>query len=62
MTVLDCFREIWAIDFEFGGGDGERPDLRCLVAREYRSGKLIRAWVDKLAEMPVPPFPIIVTL
>ena len=38
------FREIWLCDFEFAAPDGERPTVRCMVALELRSGKLLRLW------------------
>ena len=40
------FREVWCCDFEFSAVDGERPAVRCLVAKEYRTGKTIRLWLD----------------
>jgi hypothetical protein len=58
MASLDCFREIWLADFEFIAPPGERPVPHCLVARELRSGRLIRLWADALAAYPEPPFPI----
>ena len=36
------FPQIWAVDFEFIPRPGERPEPGCLVARELRSGELIR--------------------
>jgi DNA polymerase I len=41
------FRELWAVDFEFTAPPGERPEPICLVARELRSGQLIRQWRDE---------------
>ena len=35
------FREIWCVDFEFHGGDGERPIPVCYVAHEVRSGRQV---------------------
>ncbi|NQU23668.1 MAG: DNA polymerase I [Candidatus Nealsonbacteria bacterium] len=52
------FNEIWLADFEFFQPDGERPTPLCLVAREFRSGRLIRLWHDDLTLLPEPPFPI----
>jgi hypothetical protein len=52
------FREIWLVDFEFLSGDDERPIPVCLVAREQRSGRLIRYWKDELSSMRRPPYPI----
>ena len=33
---------IWTIDFEYGGQDGDRPDVRCLTAIELRAGRVLR--------------------
>ncbi len=46
------FREIWLADFEFSAPDGERPMVVCLVAREFRSGRLVRLFADELTEHP----------
>jgi DNA polymerase I len=54
--MLPAFREIWAVDFEFMAGTGERPVPVCLCARELRSGRGIRLWRDELG--PAPPYPI----
>lgn len=51
------FREVWAIDFEFSAPPGERSKPVCLVAREAKSGKLIRVPLGELAKMSQPPFP-----
>ena len=51
-------REIWAVDFELSAPTGERPEPVCMVARELRTGRLVRAWRDDLRAMPVPPFPL----
>ena len=48
--------EVWLVDFEYGQEDGERPVPRCMVAREFRSGRLLRVWEDELLRMPEPPF------
>jgi DNA polymerase I len=50
------YREIWAVDFEYIAGPGERPDPVCLVAWELRSGRRIRFWRDQFG--PTPPYPI----
>jgi DNA polymerase I len=56
---LAQFREVWCIDFEFefgGTGDaGELPRPVCLVAREFRSGQIIRLWRDEFGLLP--PYP-----
>jgi DNA polymerase-1 len=49
------FREIWAVDFEFMSDPGDRPFPLCLVARELRTGRLIRQWRDEFG--PKPPYP-----
>ena len=51
------FREVWAVDFEFGGGPGEPPDPICLVASELRSGRKLRFWQEDLRRLPAPPYP-----
>jgi DNA polymerase family A len=49
------FREIWAVDFEFTAHPGERPNPVCLVAKELRTGRIIRLWHDQFG--PTPPYP-----
>jgi hypothetical protein len=53
---LAAFREVWLFDFEFGSRPGGRPEPRCLVAREFRSGRVVRVWLDGAAP-PGPPYP-----
>jgi hypothetical protein len=50
------FNEIWAVDFEFNGEPGDRPNPVCMAARELRSGRRIRLWADELGSEP--PFAI----
>jgi DNA polymerase I len=50
--MLDSFREVWAVDFEFYAPPGERPDVACLVARELKSGRMLRLWRDQLGSAP----------
>jgi hypothetical protein len=52
------FREVWCCDFEFSAPDGERPAVRCMVAREYHTGRTIRLWLDGRPIPPRPPFAI----
>jgi hypothetical protein len=52
MSILDPFREIWLVDFEFTAPDGYRPRPLCVVARAFRSGRLVRAWVEGGKEAP----------
>src|SRR5689334_5632073 len=49
------FKEIWAVDFEFGAAQGENPEPICLVALEFRSGRRVRLWQDEFG--PTPPYP-----
>jgi DNA polymerase I len=51
-VISPAFREIWAVDFEFIAGPGERPDPGCLCARELRSGREVRLWRDELGSTP----------
>jgi hypothetical protein len=54
VTVLGIlpYREIWAVDFEFLAVDGACPVPVCMVARELRSGRLLRLWHDGLPTEP----------
>jgi hypothetical protein len=47
MDPLACFPRIWVVDFEFQADDGHRPQPRCVVARELRSGQTVRRWLMK---------------
>jgi DNA polymerase-1 len=51
------FQNIWCVDMEFGADPGERPAPHCLVAKELRSGRTIRAWFDELIS-GIPPYGI----
>lgn len=42
---LSQFPEIWLVDTEFIALPGARPTPVCLVAREYRTGHVIRQWL-----------------
>lgn len=57
MAVLDHYREVWLVDFEFRASDGERPEPICMVAREHRTLRTLRVWADELAGLARPPFP-----
>lgn len=48
------FEEVWAVDTEFIARPGERYDPICLVARELKSGRLLRLWHNRLG--PNPPY------
>lgn len=53
------FAQIWVVDFEYGTSpiDG-RPIPRCLVTREYTSGRTLRVWENELLALKAPPYPI----
>ena len=57
-TSLGDFREVWAVDTEYKADGGERPDVHCLVAKELKSGRLIRCWADELRLLDAPPYAI----
>src|SRR6476620_12243136 len=50
--MLEMYRQVWAVDFEFMASPGEIPDPVCLVARELKSGKTIRLWRDQFGRVP----------
>ena len=51
------YQYIWVVDFEFRQPDGELPQIRCMVAMEVHTGKMIRLWADELESLRNPPFP-----
>lgn len=51
-------KSIWFVDFEFIAIDGNNPEVVCLVAHEYLSGRTLRYWQDELEEMEGPPYDI----
>ena len=55
-SFLNRFEEIVPVDFEFNGGDGNRPNVLCVVAHELRSGRRFRLRYDQLG--PNPPYRI----
>jgi hypothetical protein len=52
--VLEYFREVVAVDFEFASTAGNRPVPVCFVARELRSGRRFRVWQHQIG--PAPPY------
>ncbi len=54
--MLNRFREIWCVDFEYRAENGNLPEIRCLVAKEYKSARTLRLWRDEMGT--VPPFPV----
>lgn len=53
-TTLEAFQEIWAVDFEFYAPNGERPHPLCVVARNVRTGEVLRRWLE--TDPSPPPF------
>src|SRR5438105_4207074 len=54
MDALRYYRRVWAVDFEFTAPPGERPAPLCCVARELRSGRLVRTWLTDRAPAAPP--------
>jgi hypothetical protein len=50
--LLDAFREIWTVDFEFQSAPGERPVPVCLVAWELRTGRKLQLWREDFGTLP----------
>ena len=50
------FKQIYAIDFEFYGNDGENPQVVCMVVQDLRTGDISRYSRDALLELKNPPF------
>ena len=57
MADIEHFRQIWSVDFEYRQEAGGLPSPACLVAREMRSGRVIRLFGDELRALPEAPFP-----
>jgi DNA polymerase I-like protein with 3'-5' exonuclease and polymerase domains len=55
---LDRFRDIWLVDFEFHQPDGHHPSPHCVVAKEYRTGRVIRLAGDQLRRLEQAPFAV----
>jgi DNA polymerase-1 len=50
--VLDTFREVVVVDFEFTANPGNRPIPVCLVAHELHSGRRFRLWQGDFGSAP----------
>lgn len=50
------FNEIWCADFEFGAAAGEQPNVRCMVAKELKTGRTIKLWEDEARRFATAPF------
>ncbi|MHC5109684.1 MAG: DNA polymerase [Planctomycetota bacterium] len=55
---LDDFSSIALVDFEYTAPDGERPDVNCMVVRDFHTGNVWRYWRDELIKMQNPPFSV----
>lgn len=53
---MEQFKKIWLVDFEFVAPSGAVPDVRCLVALEFNSGRKIRLWADEIEALAEPPY------
>ncbi len=51
------YREIWAADFEYVAHGGDRLEPVCMIAKELRTGRILRIWPDGLHKLEAPPFP-----
>ena len=56
MVRLSDFKEVWIVDFEFQISEGGLPGVHCMVAREARSNRLIKASIDQLTKLSGAPF------
>jgi hypothetical protein len=54
--MLDQYRALWAVDFEFIAHPGGCPVPVCLVAHELHSGRTIRLWRNQFG--PTPPYSV----
>src|SRR5262249_32208293 len=53
-VMLEQYREVWLVDFEFDATNGNRPIPVCLVGHELHSGRTVRLWQDQFG--PTPPY------
>jgi len=56
--MFSQFNEISCLDFEYSATGGDNPNPVCMVAREYRTGRLLRFWRDELVRMTSAPFDV----
>src|SRR5262249_1666724 len=57
MKVFPNFRQVWAVDFEFTAPPGGRPKPICVVARELKTDRLERVWLET-DPPPIPPYAV----
>ena len=56
--IISQFHKIWLVNFEFATLPGAIPEIRCLVALDYHTGKKIRLWADEIEALAKPPYGI----
>ena len=56
IDLTNSYREIWFVDFEYHGADGEHQMPVCLVAGELTSGRVLRLWQDEMGRLKKPPY------
>ena len=57
---LGDFPDVWVADFEFRHQDGGLPEPRCLVAKSWRTGEVVRMWFDGDCSPPFGPDDLLV--
>jgi len=55
--MINGFKHVIAIDFEFSAPNGERPLVVCLVAKDLITGDKWRIFQHELYQMSEPPYP-----
>jgi hypothetical protein len=51
--LLDRFKAVWVVDTEFNRPSGGLPSpVRCVVAKELHSGRIIQLWAAQGASLP----------
>ena len=50
------FQNIYVIDFEFFGNDGDIPKVVCMVIQNIKTKEICSVWHDELLKMKIPPF------
>ena len=56
--VTALFREIWCVDFEFRADPGHHPWPVCMVAKEIKTGRVVRLWRNELLALNRAPFEV----
>jgi hypothetical protein len=50
--MIEDYRSVWLVDFEFHQPAGGRPDPVCLVALDIKSGRRLKLWRDDFGRAP----------